>query len=167
MLDGAEEVICPKRGVRVVWKVVAIILCVMLGAAAIRFASMLLGRTETVAAPTVDAVVITGAWFTKKFEEIQAIDGQLRAAQETMDAEILGAQQALERKQLEAKDRWISREGDRNEFDRLNQQILNLQARRAATIRDLQARRAALVVEYNACSRANPNLDIAPISTSS
>lgn len=147
-LDGAEEIICPKRGARVVWKVVATILCVMAAGALLRIAGRVLWRAEvkaeanTALPPAPPPPPPDRAWFAQK-----------AAAVEAVDAEVLAAQSALERKQEESKDRFFSRESDRLECDRLNHLVV-----------DLQAKRAALIAEHNGAA-ASSALSIAPIQT--
>lgn len=138
-IDDAEQVICPARGTRIVWKVVALVLSIMFAAFLLRMVGHYLWRTEDVG----KTVTLDRVWFARNAEEIRALGLEIKAAQE-----------ALERKQKEAGERWISRSDDRIEFDRLNNHILELQKRRAEQIRD-----------YNAACLASVDSGIAPIGT--
>jgi len=144
-LDRAEAVICPQRGFRIVWKVVAILLIIAIAGVVLRTTYRVLGRSETaVTLPAIEeGLPARRAWFSRTFEEVRALDAEVSATEE-----------ALKRKQVEAESRWVSRSDDRAEFNRLSNRIS-----------ELKAQRAQLVKEYNTNAAIDPAMGIAPIGT--
>ena len=140
-LDHAEDVINPVRGSRIALKIMALVVVGLLCVFMVRLVVHYLWRSEDVT----KTVTTDRVWFARTVEEVRALD-----------AEVQAAQHALERKQKEAGERWISRSEDRTEFDRLNGAIL-----------DLQRRRAELVKDYNTAAAINPDLGLAAIDSKS
>lgn len=138
-IDHAEAVINPVRGSRIVLKIVAMILVVLLAAFAVRLVTHYLWRSEDVT----KTVTTDKVWFARTAEEVRALDVEIQAAQH-----------ALERKKEESASRWVSRAEDRAEFDRLNGAILGLQHRRAELVKD-----------YNTAAAINPQLGVAAIDS--
>lgn len=62
---------------------------------------------------------------------------RMRAEVAAVDSEITAAEYALSKFESQTKTRWISREDDRQEFNRLNQSLLDLRTKRAHLSVDL------------------------------
>lgn len=142
-LEGAEKALSPVMWSRIATKLAYLIVILLVMGAGIKITyGYLYGEKPSEPVPVVvvpppPPVVIDHAWFSQKGQNVRALE-----------QEIVSAREALKRHQADVKSRSglfsVSRKADRVESDRLNQQVLVLQRRRIAMIRDynLKADRA-------------------------
>ena len=145
-LEDAEKALSPAMWSRILTKLAYLIVILLVMGAGIKITYGYLYEekpsvpVKVIAAPPPPPVVIDHAWFSQRGQDVQALE-----------QEIVSAREALKRHQSEVKDRSglfsVSRKADRIESDRLNHQILVLQRRRIALIREYNLKAAKAEAE--------------------